>query len=150
MAEEHAEMQMIQRALVGTTERVDECNLDKIGRMRNADEGRIGIELPPLNAALVEVHRELATVEALTKHINIEAHAKQKILEMRGEAKKQQQWFEDKVASRAELAKQAEKILKDQIAGIEERHAKEAQLWADIKLQYEVRAQGHTAKINTL
>ena len=36
--------------------------MDKIGRMRNADEGRIGIELPPLNAALVEVHWELATV----------------------------------------------------------------------------------------
>ena len=35
---------------------------EKIGRMRNADEGRIGIELPPLNAALVEVHRELTTV----------------------------------------------------------------------------------------
>ena len=30
--------------------------------MRNADEGRIGIELPPLNAALVEVHRKLTTV----------------------------------------------------------------------------------------
>ena len=30
--------------------------------MQNADEGRIDIELPPLNAALVEVHRELATV----------------------------------------------------------------------------------------
>ena len=62
LAAEHEEMQMIQRALVGTTERVDECNLDKIGRMRNADEGRIGIELPPLNAALVEVHQELATI----------------------------------------------------------------------------------------
>ena len=30
--------------------------------MRNADEGRNGIEIPPLNAALVEVHRELTTV----------------------------------------------------------------------------------------
>ena len=62
MAEEHADMQMIQRALAGTAERTDGRALDKIGRMRNADEGRIGIELPPLNAALVEVHRELATV----------------------------------------------------------------------------------------
>ena len=35
---------------------------EKIGRMRNADGGRIGIELPPLNAALVEVHQELAAV----------------------------------------------------------------------------------------
>ena len=30
--------------------------------MRNANEGKIGIELAPLNVALVEVHRELATV----------------------------------------------------------------------------------------
>ena len=62
MAKNHAKMQMIQRALAGTAEREDERALDKIGRMRNADEGRIGIELPPLNAALVEVHLELATV----------------------------------------------------------------------------------------
>ena len=55
-------MQMIQCALAGTVEREDERALNKIGRMWNADEGRIGIELPPLNAALVEVHRELATV----------------------------------------------------------------------------------------
>ena len=53
---------MIQRALAGTAEREDERALNKIGRMWNADEGRIGIELPPLNAALVEVHRELTTV----------------------------------------------------------------------------------------
>ena len=63
MAEEHAEMQMIQRALAGTEERENECALDKIGRMWNADEGRIGIEVGPLNAALVEVHQELATVQ---------------------------------------------------------------------------------------
>ena len=67
---------------------------------------------------------------------------------MRVEAKKQQQWFEE--TSKAELANQAEQILKNQIAGIEEHHAKEAELWAGIKLQYEVRAQGHTEKINTL
>ena len=268
MANKHAEMQMIQRVLAGTAEREDERALDKIGRMRNADEGRIGIELPPLNAALVEVHRELATVrngakdmvtknkrlkkqekyaqgqlteaqrqiselqeqhhaqpvanqqltasntqdelrnletalaktqkaakkelgklqdelrqssdwetsvrvqawkalkeaqeklqeqvtahkrtlEALTKHINMEAW-EQKILELQEEAKKQKQWFEDHLASSADLAKQVEQILKNQIARMEERQAKEAQLWADIKLQYEVRAQGHTAKINTL
>mgnify|MGYP006982098953 CR=1 FL=1 len=33
---------------------------------------------------------------------------------------------------------------------MEEHHVKEVQLWADIKLQYEARAQGHTWKINTL
>ena len=62
MANEHADMQMIQRTLEGTTERTKGRSLNKIGRIRNADEGRIGIELPPLNTALVEVHRELATV----------------------------------------------------------------------------------------
>ena len=74
MAGKHADMQMIQRALEGTAERKDKRALDKIGRMRNADKGRIDIELPPLNWALVEVHRELATVrdeaeEMVTKNI---------------------------------------------------------------------------------
>ena len=63
MAEEHAKMQIIQCALAGTAEREDEHTLYKIGRLRNADEGRINIELPPLNAALVEVHQEFATVQ---------------------------------------------------------------------------------------
>ena len=49
-----------------------------------------------------------------------------------------------------EVAKQSEQILKNQIAKIEDRHEREKQVWADVKLQYEVRAQGHTAKINTL
>ena len=89
-------------------------------------------------------------MEALAKHINTEAHAEQKILELREEAKKQTQWFKDHLSSSADLAKQAEQVLKNQIAGIEEHHTKEAQLWADIKLQYEVRAQGNTEKINTL
>ena len=52
MVEEHVEKQMIQCALEGTAEREDERALDKIGQMRNADEGRIDIELPPLNAVL--------------------------------------------------------------------------------------------------
>ena len=62
MADEHREMQMTHHALAGTAEREDEHALDKIGRMRIADEGRIDIELPPHNAALVEVHQELAAV----------------------------------------------------------------------------------------
>ena len=90
------------------------------------------------------------TLESLTKRIDVEAHAEQKILELREEAKKQQQWFEDHLASSAEVAKQAEQILKNQIAGMEDRHEREKQLWAEVKLQYEVRAQGHTAKINAL
>ena len=60
MAEEHAEMQMIQRALAGTAEREDEHALNKIG-----------IELPPLNASLVQIHRELATVRNGAKDIVI-------------------------------------------------------------------------------
>ena len=56
MADEHGDMQMIQRAIVGSVERTEELALDKIGRLRNADEGQIGIKLPPLNTALVEVH----------------------------------------------------------------------------------------------
>ena len=271
MAEEHADMQMIQRALAGSVDRTEERALGKIGRLRNADEGRIGIELPPLNTALVEVHRELATVrhgakdmvtrtkhlkrrekyangqlaeaqkriseleeqlraqpaaqppqvtstpeelrnletalakaqkaadtaeieigrlrdelrqssdretnvraqarkavkdaqdklqdevaahkrtmDAISKHIEREAHAESKILELREEARKQQQWFDDHLASREELAKQAEQILKKQMAGMEEHHQQEKKLWEGIKTQYEVRAQGHTAKIKTL
>ena len=60
MVEEHAERQMIERALPGTTESEDEQPLAKIGRMRNTTQCRMGIKLPPLNTALVEVHRELA------------------------------------------------------------------------------------------
>ena len=33
---------------------------------------------------------------------------------------------------------------------MEERHAKEEQLWAEMNLQYVAQAQGHTSKINTL
>ena len=32
---------------------------------------------------------------------------------------------------------------------MEERHAKEEQLWAEMKVQYEARARGHASKINT-
>ena len=72
---------MIQRALAGTAECTEGRTLDKIGRMRNADEGGIGIELPPLNTALVEVHRELATVrdgakEMVTKNKHLKKKEK--------------------------------------------------------------------------
>ena len=55
MAEEHAELQMIQLALTGGTDQEEERALDKIGRMRNADEGCNDIDLPPLNMALFKV-----------------------------------------------------------------------------------------------
>ena len=45
------------------------------------------------------------TMEALTKHINMEAHTEQKVLELKEEAKKQQQWFENHLASSTDLAK---------------------------------------------
>ena len=51
---------MIQKALTCRTESDDEEPLAKVGRKRNAGIRRVGIELPPLNTALVEVHRELA------------------------------------------------------------------------------------------
>ena len=79
-------------------------------------------------------------MESIAKKIESEAHAEQKILELRAEAKKQQQWFNDHLAGREEVAKQAEQILKNQIAGMEDRHEKEKKLWAEIKLQYEERA----------
>ena len=69
MADEHTDMQMIQRELASTAERTEGRALDKIGRMRNADEGRFGIKLTSLNTALVEVHRELATVKHGAKHM---------------------------------------------------------------------------------
>ena len=67
MAEEHAERQMIERVLTGMVEREEERALSKIGWMQNVDEGCMGIELPPLNIALVKVHRELATMQYDTK-----------------------------------------------------------------------------------
>ena len=62
MVEEHAERQMIEHALAGTAKSDNEWPLAKIGRMRNKTERRVGIEVPPLNTALVKVHKELATV----------------------------------------------------------------------------------------
>ena len=62
---------------------------------------------------------------------------------MRENGKKQQlEWFEDQLVSKAELAKQADQTLKDQIHNFEDIHAREAQFWADMKLQYEAQAQG--------
>ena len=62
MVEELAKMQMFQRDLASTARREDEHALGKIGCMRTVNEGRIGIELPPLNTTFVEVHRELVKV----------------------------------------------------------------------------------------
>ena len=62
MAEEHAEQQTIGQALTQRAESEDEGPLAKVGRQRNAGIWRMGIELPPLNAALVEAHKESVRV----------------------------------------------------------------------------------------
>ena len=64
-----------------------------------------------------EVTAQKRTLESLTKHIDTDAHVEQKILELREEAKKQKEWFEDHLASSAEMAKQAEQILKIKLRG---------------------------------
>ena len=51
-----------------------------------------------------EVTAHRCTLESLTKRIDTEPHAEQKILELREEAKKQKQWFEDDLASSTEVA----------------------------------------------
>ena len=71
MAEEHVEQQMIECAVTQTAKSEDEGPLAKVGRLRSVGIRRMGIELPPLNAALVEVHRELAKVSLSTKDMAI-------------------------------------------------------------------------------
>ena len=71
MAKEHAEKQMIERALTQKGESKYEGPLAKVGRKCNARVWWVGIELPPLNAALVEVHRELAEVRLGAKDMAI-------------------------------------------------------------------------------
>ena len=74
-----------------------------------------------------EVATHQRTREALTQCIDMEAHAEQKIVEMR-EAKKQRQWFEDQLATRNELAKEVEQGLKNEIHHVEDSHVREATL----------------------
>ena len=62
---------MIERALTRTMESEDEGPLAKVGWKRNAGDRQVGIELPPLNAALVEVHIELAKVNIGAKDMAI-------------------------------------------------------------------------------
>ena len=69
MAEEHAEQQMIERASTQRAESEDKGLLARVGRQRNVSIRRMGIELPPLNTDLVEVHRELARVTMRAKDI---------------------------------------------------------------------------------
>ena len=65
------EQQMIECALMRMEESEDEGSLTKVGRQQNAGICRMGIELPSLNTALVEVHRELAKVSMGMKDMAI-------------------------------------------------------------------------------
>ena len=56
MAEDYTEQQMIERALTQMAESEHEGPLRKVGQKHNVGVRRFGIELPPLNVALVEVH----------------------------------------------------------------------------------------------
>ena len=65
----------------------DEDPLAKVGRKHNAGVRRVHIQLPPLNAALVEVHRELAKVtigakDMATKNKNVWKAVKQTQVEL--------------------------------------------------------------------
>ena len=59
MAQEHAEQQLIEKALDNEPASDDEPKLQKVGRKRATKKRRTRIELPELNTALVETYREL-------------------------------------------------------------------------------------------
>ena len=59
MAQEHAELQVIERALDNEPASDDEPKLQKVGRKRALKKRRTRIELPELNTALVETYKEL-------------------------------------------------------------------------------------------
>ena len=58
MAEEHAESKMIQRALMGELEPQEDRALQKIGQKKQGKNASL-MELPNLNAALIEAYRNL-------------------------------------------------------------------------------------------
>ena len=64
MAEEHAEMKMIQKALLGETEHdedraANDRALQKIGRKKQGKHQALLMPVPELNTALVEAYRDL-------------------------------------------------------------------------------------------
>ena len=109
------ELRNLETALA-KTQKVAETAETEVGRLRDElrqSSNRETSVRAQARKALKEAQEKLQeevttykrTMEALTKHINTEAHAKPKILELREEVKKQQQWFEDHLASSTELAK---------------------------------------------
>ena len=71
MAEAHAQQEMIERALTRTVESEGKSPLAKVVQKHNAGIHWVGIELPPLNATLGEVYRELAKVRLGAKDMAI-------------------------------------------------------------------------------
>ena len=59
MAKEHAGTKMIQRALLGETERKDDRALQKIGRKKQAKQDALLMEVPELNTTLIDAYRDL-------------------------------------------------------------------------------------------
>ena len=56
MDEEHEETKMIQPALIGEIEPQEDRALQKIGRKRQTENAPLLMELPDLNAALIEAY----------------------------------------------------------------------------------------------
>ena len=67
MAQEHAEQQVIERALDNEPALDDEPKLQTVGRKRATKKHCTRIELPELNTALVETYRELYHATRATK-----------------------------------------------------------------------------------
>ena len=59
MVQEHAEQQVIERALDNEPTSDDEPKLQKVSRKRATKKCRTCIEFPELNTALIETYREL-------------------------------------------------------------------------------------------
>ena len=69
MSEEHTETMMIQRALIGGLEPQEDQALQKIGRKKPAKSAPVLMELPDLNAALVEAYQNLDHTTRVAKEM---------------------------------------------------------------------------------
>ena len=74
MAQEHAEKQVIQRALDNEPASDDEPKLQKVGRKRGTKKQRTRIELLELNMVLVETYKELDHATRATKDMATNIH----------------------------------------------------------------------------
>ena len=79
MVQEHAEQQVIERALDNEPTSDDEPKLQKVGHKRATKKRRTRIELPELNTMLVETYRELdrATHAAKDRAANLKVARQQ-------------------------------------------------------------------------